>query len=86
MKKKEIIYRITKRNKDVLRLLWMPTNNDIAKALFISPTTVATHLVRIRQILGSRTKAETLILALIRRFITLEEIAQTMREESNGQR
>ena len=84
MKKKEIIYRITKRNKDVLRLLWMPTNNDIAKALFISPATVATHLVRIRQILGSRTKAETLILALIRRFITLEEIVQTMREKSYG--
>lgn len=80
-KNKSSIYKLTKRNKDVLRLIWMPSNKDIADVLCVSPSTVATHLVRIRQIMGTKTRAETLVVALNRRFITINEIIETMKDK-----
>lgn len=64
---------LTEREKDVLKLLCYP-RKEIGEKLFISETTVSTHVDVIYQKLNAHNSAQAIMSALKKRIVTIKDI------------
>jgi DNA-binding NarL/FixJ family response regulator len=65
------IYRLTERERQVLTLIGQGRSNDeIATGLFLSPSTVKTHVSRIMSKLSARDRAQLVVIAYETRLVT----------------
>lgn len=64
--------RLTESELKVLKYIYL-TTKEIAKILFLSETTVATHLISIYQKLYSKNKAQAMLIALKKKIYTLKD-------------
>ena len=64
--------RLTESELKVLKYIYL-TKKEIAKILFLSETTVATHINSIYQKLYSKNKAQALLIALKKKIYTMKD-------------